>query len=243
MQRMYWMVIAILLPGFMTLQINAQEGTVSSEFDTIERVFCLNSTTGSSTEAGVSGEADGSHRFDCRPFDGAGSDTVTILIQGTLRETLSPPLSSCAQAPGGDTTLGQAPCMDQAANNIPATAMDLIGDIYTFEANAGDTVDIRVDTVNRGDGLADLHPGMTLVDPNGVSVIDGITTEPCAFLPACSNVGCPRISTQLPMTGAYRVIIIDVPTTPDTCTGGAYTVIGDGTGGLTLTGDDRTSDF
>ena len=244
MQHRYWIWITAFLLGFAPLQVAALEGTVSSEFESIERVFCLNSTTGGHTEGAVVSEADGGYRFDCTSLEGGANDAVTILIQGILQETMPPPSPSlCAEVPGGDTTIGQPPCMEEALNNIPATAMDLIGDSYTFQGTAGDTVDIRVDTVDRGDGLSSLNPGMTLIDPNGASVIDGIGTEPCSFLPTCTHFGCPRISTQLTVTGTYTVIIIDVPTTPDTCTGGGYALIGDGTGGLTLIGDDQTSDF
>ncbi|ETW95333.1 MAG: hypothetical protein ETSY1_31075 [Candidatus Entotheonella factor] len=240
---MYSTLTAILLLGLAALHVNAQDGTVSSDFDTIERVFCLNSTTGGSIDGAVMVEADGGYRFDCTALEGGANDAVTILIQGTLRETTAPSPSSCAQTPGGDTTLGQAPCMEDVPDNIPATAMDLFGDIYSFQANAGDLVDIRVDTVDRGDGLADLHPGLTLIGPNGMPIIDGLGTVPCSFAPACDHVGCPRISTSLPATGTYTAIIIDVPTTPDTCTGGAYTLTGDGTGGLILIGDDLLTDL
>ncbi len=242
MKYLYLVLMASLLLGLNTLSLEALDGFVSSELENTPRVFCLNSTTGESLDGAVIPEADGGHRFDCTALEGNTNDAVTILIQGRLRATTVPD-ASCVEAPGGDTTIGQLPCEDDVPNNVPATAMDLLGDVYTFQANAGDMVDIRVDTVDRGDGLADLNPGLSLFGPNGIPIIGGIGTLPCSFQPACDHIGCPHVATQLPATGTYTAIVIDTPTTPDACTGGAYTITGDGTGGLTLVRDDGTAEF
>ncbi|PON12070.1 hypothetical protein C2W62_41550 [Candidatus Entotheonella serta] len=84
MQCMYQVLTVTLLLGFAALSAHALEGTVSSAFERIDRVFCLNSTTGCSLEGAVVPEADGSYRFDCMSLDGGANDAITILIQGTL---------------------------------------------------------------------------------------------------------------------------------------------------------------
>lgn len=139
------------------------------------------------------------------------------------------------------------PCKESVPDNNNGSDL---GDIYTFWGTAGQTITIKVDTVdNTGMGSSTLDPIAFLVDPNGVLIAVSDNDTPCT-VPQICGFSCPFIHMPLPLDGIYRLIIGD--TNNDICTGGPYTVIaqgttpippptGNGLRGLTLIVDDGST--
>lgn len=131
----------------------------------------------------------------------------------------------------GDILLGQEPCTETLLDNPMAGGVDLQGHLYTFTANAGDAVDLRLDAA-----MNTLDPVLLLLGPNRDLLAIGDDELPCAVPLVCGGA-CPQIKGVIPATGNYLLIALDSPFVhdmPDVCTGGEYRATADGTGGLRL---------
>ena len=162
--------------------------------------------------------------------------TDNVLVAGTLGRgawRISDVSETGSAALCGDTSLGQEPCVSSALGN--GMTGDAVGDVYTFNGNAGATVSINVNTTDRGDGQSNLDPIAVVFAPSGASIGRGDDEVPCTFQPVC-GFACPSITVSLPVTGRYTVLIVD--SDDEVCTGGDYAAIADGSAGLTLAQDD-----
>lgn len=154
------------------------------------------------------------------------------LFQDLGWQMLEPMGFACDTMPGGDVSQGQAPCEEDVPDNGPNAQTGVIGDVYAFEANAGDQIELQVDTTD-----ANLDPALQLLDQTGNLIASGDDEVPCAVPLVCQHT-CPQIVQTIPASGTYFVVVLD--TASESCTGGSYEVTADGTGGITLIGDDTT---
>ncbi len=153
------------------------------------------------------------------------------LFQDLGWRTQTPMGQACDMVSSGDMSQGQAPCEEDLPNNNTTTARSgLIGDLYTFTANAGTQIDLRVNTTD-----ANLDPMLFLISPSGSLIASGDNEVPCAVPLAC-GLACPQIAMTLQTSGTYSVVVLDSINT--TCRGGQYEVTADQTGGIRLIADD-----
>ncbi len=234
----------IVSTGLCTLPAVALDGDISPDLESVQSVFCLNSTTGESVAATVMTDANGLHSFDCGQLTGEEGNTISILIQGTLAPTTPPQTETCADVFEGGMTVEALSCTANVPDNNLGTAQTgLIGDVFTFQATPGASGTVTVDTTDRGDGRSNLAPAMVLLAPDGTPIEGSIDEVPCTFPPACGG-GCPQLSGTLDLPGQYQLIILDTPAIGPGCTGGDYRIMTTKTQGLTFVSfdDDMITD-
>ena len=238
-RRLYGLLGGVASIGLCALPAMALEGSVSPALESVQRVFCLNTTTGESLDAIVTMDADGNHRYDCSELAGTTGDAMSILVQGTFVEATPPPpplAANCVELLTADTVVGDFTCSEDVPDNNPTSLpAGLIGDVYTFTASAGASGTVTIDTVDRGDGLANLAPGLILLAPNGIPIEGAVNEVDCTVPPVCGG-RCPQMSGTIAVPGAYQLIVVDTPGVDDTCNGGDYSMMTTGVNGLSFTG-------
>jgi hypothetical protein len=129
----------------------------------------------------------------------------------------------------GDILLGQEPCTETLRAHQATREIDVQGHIYTFAANAGDHVDLRLEAT-----ASTLDPALILLGPHQELLAMGDDELPCPVPLVCGGA-CPQIQGVLPTTGNYMLVALGSPLAPEMaamCTGGDYRLSADGTGGL-----------
>jgi hypothetical protein len=128
------------------------------------------------------------------------------------------------RAPEGIAALGNQGQFPGVPVTLKTTGQVIAGatDLVSITGTAGEEVVATVDTRDdNGNGTSNLHPTITLLAADGLSVVADTTVEtvPCGVPNVCGS-GCQQFKRTLPFSGTFFIAVHGVIDGP--CTGGQY---------------------
>ena len=111
---------------------------------------------------------------------------------------------------------------------LPNRTDVILGDAWTFQCPPGAQADVRVDTLDDGDGLARVDPTFWVYDGRGNSLLldTPADDEVDCLIPQACGFACPFKTIDCGAGNPHLVVVRDglaLPeSAPDECTGGGY---------------------